>query len=101
MKKATKGQAKTHIRRRAGNEPQPDETPSTSTQPVESRDPTKTQSPLKQHTALQKNLEGQHTQPEIAKHQVAGQHATGSFTGDERDPNRQEHDAAKRSPGGS
>lgn len=99
MKKATKSQAKTHIRRPVGNEP--DETPSTSTQSVESADQAKTQNPLKQQSALQNNLESQHTQPEIAKHQVAGQHATGSFTGDARDHNRQEHNESKSKPHGS
>jgi hypothetical protein len=99
MKKAKKTQAKTHIRRRAGNEP--DEITSTSTQPVESANKAETQNPLKQQSALQNNLESQLSQPEVAKHQVAGQHATGSFTGDARDPNRQEHDETKSKPDGS
>jgi hypothetical protein len=89
MRKATSNKAKTHIRRRAEDEQQPDETPSNSTQSVEPIDKSsQTQSPTDQQNALQMNVEGQHAHEEAEKHHVAGQHATGSFTGDKREQKR-------------
>jgi hypothetical protein len=89
MKIPTRNKAKTHIRERTGDEHQPDETASTSTQPVEVQDKsTQTQSPADQQKALQTNVEGQHAHAEADRHQVAGQHATGSFTGAKREQKR-------------
>jgi hypothetical protein len=84
MTSETSRPAKTHVRRRTGQETGQahEETASNAIQPVEAQDKsTQTHNPGKQQDVLHQNAQELPAQSKANAEQPAGQHATGSFTG--------------------